>query len=146
MQRRIPREPTAPAGSQHGSHGEPVCDVVEPLRNLLESADRRDPTADDAEIERGDRQTGRRAGRQLPLPGQDRTATSGVEQATTVLSGVSSNPVVAATFFSVTSANRSVGEVSKTGTTTERTPASRLNRSIAASRRWYGTGLRLVFS
>ena len=49
-------------------------------------------------------------------------------------------------FFSVTSAKRSVGAVSKTGTTTERRPASTLNRSIAASRRWYGTGLRLVFS
>lgn len=73
-------------------------------------------------------------------------ATSGVEQATTVSAGVSSRPVAAATVLTVTSANRSVGAVSKIGTTTERIPASTLNRSIAASRRWYGTGLRRVFS
>ncbi|WP_343448522.1 hypothetical protein [Micromonospora oryzae] len=50
--------------------------------------------------------------------------------------GVSSRPAVAATFFRVTSAHRSVSAVSKTGTTTERSPASTLNRSITASRRW----------
>ena len=36
--------------------------------------------------------------------------------------------------------------MSKTGTTTDRSPVVTLNRSIAASRRWYGTGLRRVFA
>src|SRR5262245_21370846 len=49
-------------------------------------------------------------------------------------------------FLMVTSANRSVGAVSNTGTTTDRRPARTENRSMAASRRWYGTGLRLVLS
>ncbi len=75
-----------------------------------------------------------------------RAATDGVEHATTVSAGVSVSPVATATFFSVTSANRSVGAVSNTGTTSDRRPVSTLNRSIAASRRWYGTGLRLVFA
>jgi hypothetical protein len=37
-------------------------------------------------------------------------------------------------FLMVTSANRSVGAVSKTGTTTDRRPASRLHRSITTER------------
>jgi hypothetical protein len=36
--------------------------------------------------------------------------------------------------------------VSNTGTTSDDRPSRTLNCSIAASRRWYGTGLRLVFS
>ena len=60
--------------------------------------------------------------------------------------GVRSSPAATAMVLRVTSANRSVGAVSKTGTTTERSPVRTLNRSIAASRRWYGTGFRFVFS
>ena len=64
-----------------------------------------------------------------------------------MFAGVSVSPVTASIVLSVTAANRvGVGAVSKTGTTTERSPVSTLNRSIAASRRWYGTGLRLVFA
>ncbi len=48
--------------------------------------------------------------------------------------------------LSVTSANASVYAVSKIGTASERNPVSTLNRSMAASRLWYATGLRLVFS
>jgi hypothetical protein len=59
-----------------------------------------------------------------------------VEHATTVSAGVSSSPVATAIVLTVTSAKRSVGAVSNTGTTTERNPVSTLNRSIAASRRW----------
>lgn len=55
-------------------------------------------------------------------------------------------PVATAMLLSVTSANASVGAVSKIGTTSDRSPLSALSRSIAASRRWYGTGLRFVFS
>jgi hypothetical protein len=38
-----------------------------------------------------------------------------------------------------------VGAVSNTGITSERRPSAMLNRSIAASRRSKGTGLRFVF-
>ncbi len=72
-------------------------------------------------------------------------ATSGVEQATIVFSSVSVAPSTASTLFSVTSANRSVGAVSNTGTTSDRKPTCTLSRSMAASRRSYAMGLRLVF-
>jgi hypothetical protein len=68
-----------------------------------------------------------------------------VEQATTQLPGSSDSPRVAVTFFRVTSANRSVCAVSKTGTTRLGRLSSTLNRSIAASRRWNATGFRRVF-
>jgi hypothetical protein len=72
-------------------------------------------------------------------------ATSGVEQATTQETGSGRRPIVASTVLRVTSANRAVGAVSKTGTTSDRNPSTALNRSIAASRRWNGSGLRFVF-
>ena len=64
-------------------------------------------------------------------------ATTGVEQATTALSGVSSTrPAVAtSTAVRVTWANRGVGRASTTGTTRDGTSSSSENRSMAASRR-----------
>ena len=72
--------------------------------------------------------------------------TAGVDTATTQLAGSSDNPPApAAIALSVISAKRSVGLVSKIGTTRERKPSRELNSSMAASRRLAGTGLRRVF-
>ncbi|WP_185442417.1 hypothetical protein [Kribbella qitaiheensis] len=69
-----------------------------------------------------------------------------MEHATTVSAGSSWtwSSVPASIALIVTSAKSSVGGVSTTPNTSDRIPVCRLNRSIAASRRSYGTGFRLV--
>lgn len=81
--RRRPAPPSAcpkPPSSQHETDREAECDVIGPLRGLLEGADRREAPTDQTEVERGDREPAGRAPQRLMPPRQNLGQGSGPEE------------------------------------------------------------------